>query len=76
MPLVMVMVVAGEVRVESRLLLMSGQVRLYPLMIPFCSSGGGASHTSETFREKKVILEQLIGGGGTVEGRKRRVTNT
>ena len=73
----MVMLVVVEVRVESRLLVMSGHVRLYPLMIPFCPSAGGGSHTSVTLREKKVILEQLIGGRGTVEGRRRRrVTNT
>ena len=65
-PLVMVMLVVGEVRVESRLLLMSEQVKLYPVMIPFCSSGG--SHSSVTLCEKKVVLEQLIGGdGGAVE---------
>ena len=68
----MVMVVAEEARVESRLLLMSGQVKLYPLMIPFCSTGRGGSHTNVTLREKKVVLEQLIGGdAGAMEGRRR-----
>ena len=67
------MVVVVEVKVESRLLVMSGHVRLYPTMIPFCSPGG--SHTRVTLCEKKVVLEQLIGGRGTVEGRRRRVAN-
>ena len=67
---VMVMVVVVELRVESKSLLMSGQVRLYPLMIPFCSSGG--PHSSVTLCEKNVVLKQLIGGEGTVEGGRRR----
>ena len=61
---------------DFRLLLMSGQVRLYPLIIPFCPSGGGRSHTSVTLCEKKVVLEQLTGGKGTVEVRRRRRRTT
>ena len=55
---------AGGARVESNLLLISGQVRLYPVTypIPFCSTGG--SHTSVSLHEKNVVLEQLIGDEG------------
>ena len=64
----MVMVVAVEVRVEFRLLLTSRQVRLYPVIYPFCSSGGGGYHTSVALCGKKVLLKQLTGGpAGTVE---------
>ena len=56
----MVMLVMGEVRVEFRLLLISGQVRLYPVAILFCSTR--SAQTNVTLCEKKVVLEQLIGG--------------
>ena len=71
------MVVREELRVESRLVVTSGQVRLYPVMAPFWSIGGGGIHCSVALVEKKVELLQFMGGAaGTSESEKVINSNT
>ena len=54
-------VVRGDIRVYSRLLVTSGHVRLYPVSSPFWSIGGEGIHCSVVFVEKKVVLLQFMG---------------
>ena len=76
MSLVMVMVLAGEVRVESRLFVIAGQVRLEPVMSPFSTPGGGGGgyNTSARSCGKKLVVEkQSSGAADPVEGGEGRV---
>ena len=68
-PAVIVTLVEGDVRVELRSVLTSGQVRLYPMMAPFWSISGGAIHCSVVLVEKKVELMQLMGGAAGAKER-------
>ena len=68
-PEFIVRVVEGDVRVELRLVLTSGQISLYPMMAPFWSISGGAIHCSVVLVEKKVELIQLMGGAAGAEER-------
>ena len=35
---------------------------MYPVIMPFCSSTGGASHLRRTEREERATAVQLLGG--------------
>ena len=67
MPLMMVMVVVrGEVRVESRLLVTTEQVRLEPVISPFSTPGGGEGYDTSATSEVGKQSDPVERGGGRV----------